>query len=53
MKNILILGLGAFGFAIAKHLGENNPDKEIYASEVNPEIFTSIKENRTHPYFFP
>ena len=49
----LILWLWAFGFAIGKHLWENNPDKKIYASEVNPEIFKSIQEKRAHPYFFP
>ncbi|MCD5374861.1 hypothetical protein LR010_00220 [Candidatus Gracilibacteria bacterium] len=52
MQKILILGLGAFGFAVAKHLGENNPDTTIYASEINPEIYNSISDTRTHPYFF-
>lgn len=52
MKKILILGLGAFGFAIAKHLGENNPQQKIYASEVNTEIFDAIRKDRKHPYFF-
>ena len=51
-KNILILWLGAFGFAVAKHLGENNPELTIYASEINNEIYSSISETRTHPYFF-
>jgi glycerol-3-phosphate dehydrogenase len=51
-KNILILGLGAFGFAIAKHLGENNPQQIFHASEVNTEIFESIQKDRKHPYFF-
>ena len=51
-KNILILWLGAFGFAVAKHLGENNPDLTIFASEINPEIYNSVSEDRTHPYFF-
>jgi len=51
-KNILILWLGAFWFAIAKHLGENNPDMTIYASEINSEIYESIVETRKHPYFF-
>ncbi len=52
MQKILILGLGAFGFAITKHLGENNPDITLYASEINPEIYKSILETRKHPYFF-
>ncbi len=51
-KNILILWLGAFGFVVAKHLGENNPETTIYASEINPEIYNSITETRKHPYFF-
>ncbi len=52
MKNILILWLGAFGFAVAKHLGENNPEQIFYASEVNAEIFDTIQNSRQHPYFF-
>lgn len=52
MKKTLILWLGAFGFAVAKHLWENNPDQTIYASEINPEIYKSILETRKHPYFF-
>ena len=52
MQKILILWLWAFGFAVAKHLGENNPDATIYASEINPEIYASISETRKHPYFF-
>lgn len=51
-KNILILWLWAFGFAVAKHLGTNNTNQIFYASEVNPEIFNSISETRKHPYFF-
>lgn len=51
-KNILILWLWAFGFAVAKHLGENNPELTLFASEINPEIYSSILETRTHPYFF-
>jgi len=51
-KNILILWLWAFWFAVAKHLGENNPELTIYASEINSEIYTSIIETRKHPYFF-
>lgn len=52
-KNILILWLGAFGFAIAKHLWKNNPEQIFHASEVNPEIFEAISNSRKHPYFFP
>lgn len=52
MQKILILGLGAFGFAVAKHLWENNHDTPIYASEINQEIYDAISETRKHPYFF-
>ncbi len=52
MQKILILWLWAFGFAVAKHLGKNNPDLTIYASEINAEIYNSISETRMHPYFF-
>lgn len=52
IKNTLILWLWAFWFAVAKHLGENHPEMVFHASEINPEIFTSISETRKHPYFF-
>ncbi len=52
MQKILILWLWAFGFAVAKHLGKNNPDIIIYASEINTEIYESISLTRKHPYFF-
>jgi glycerol-3-phosphate dehydrogenase (NAD(P)+) len=51
-QKMLILWLGAFGFAIAKHLWENNPGLTIYASEINQEIYNSICDTRTHPFFF-
>ena len=52
VQKILILWLGAFGFAIAKHLGENNPDITIYASEINSQIYDVVEKTRSHPYFF-
>ncbi len=51
-SNILILWLGAFGYAVACHLGKNNPELSFYATEKNPEIFKKIQETREHPYFF-
>lgn len=51
-KNILILWLGAFGFAISKHLGENNPHQIFHANEINSEIYDAISETQKHPYFF-
>ncbi|MCH8518724.1 hypothetical protein LAT59_03100 [Candidatus Gracilibacteria bacterium] len=51
-NNILILGLGAFGYAVARHIGKNNHDMTFFATEKNPEIFESIQNSRKHPYFF-
>ena len=51
-KNILILWLGVFGYAVACHLGRNNSKLHFYATEKNPEIFKKIQETREHPYFF-
>ncbi|MDD2870880.1 MAG: hypothetical protein PHS49_02720 [Candidatus Gracilibacteria bacterium] len=49
---ILTLGLGAFGFAMNKLLGENSPNHSFYAFELNKEIVDSIQNTREHPYFF-
>lgn len=48
----LILGIGAFGFAVLKHLSENNPDTTFYAYERDETVFSHVKDNSTHPYFF-
>lgn len=49
---VLTLWLGAFGFAINKHLWENNIDKKFYAYEINEKIFISLNNTRYHPNFF-
>ena len=51
MKTI-ILGGGMFGFAILKHLGENNPQEEFYVYERDEGVFNSLKTKRENPYFF-
>ena len=49
---VLTLWLGAFWFAINRVLGENNPNKDFYAYELNKEIKESLKRDQEHPYFF-
>jgi glycerol-3-phosphate dehydrogenase len=51
-KNILILWLGAFGYAVSYHLGKNNPEQVFFASEKNLETFEYITKTRKQPYFF-
>ena len=48
----LILWLGAFGFAIAKHVWENNFEETFYAYEMNKTVADTIKNTRKHPVFF-
>jgi glycerol-3-phosphate dehydrogenase (NAD(P)+) len=42
----------AYGFATLKHIGENNPDENIYAYEHNKDVCEVIKATREHPIFF-
>ncbi len=51
MKTI-VLWIGAFWFAILKHISENNPNTTFYAYEKEQKVFQYIKENKSHPYFF-
>jgi glycerol-3-phosphate dehydrogenase (NAD(P)+) len=51
MKKITVLGVGAMGFAMAKLLAENNPDKELMAFDVNKEYISHIQKTRKHPVF--
>lgn len=51
MRKITILGAGAFGFAIAKVISENQKDKEIYLYDVNADFIDHIKKTRQHPVF--
>ncbi len=48
----LVLGIGAFGFAILKHLAESNPDTTFYAYEKDETVFSHIRSSSSHPYFF-
>ncbi|NDK07681.1 hypothetical protein EOM39_00370 [Candidatus Gracilibacteria bacterium] len=48
----LIVGVGAFGFAILKHISEKHPDKTIYAYEKNDLVSSYLKNFKKHPYFF-
>ncbi|NVP18028.1 NAD(P)-binding domain-containing protein [Candidatus Gracilibacteria bacterium] len=50
---ILTLGLGSFGFAINKLLGENNPTLDFYFYGRNKDLVNTIKKTREHPNFFP
>jgi len=51
MNKIAILGAGAFGFAMAKVIGENQSEKEIFIYDVNQECINHIKKTRKHPIF--
>ena len=49
---VLTLWLWAFGFAINKLIGDNNPDQTFYAFDLNKEVVTNIRNIREHPFFF-
>ena len=51
MNKISIIGAGAFGFAMAKIIGEGHPDKEIFIFDVQKEHIVHIKNTRKHPVF--
>jgi glycerol-3-phosphate dehydrogenase (NAD(P)+) len=53
MKKIAILGAGAFGFALAKIIGDKHVDTEtdIYIFDIQKEYIDHIKETKTHPLF--
>ena len=48
----LIIWVGAFGFAVLKHLSQNHREIHFFASEINFEILTSLQQKRQSPYFF-
>ena len=65
-KKIAIVGAGAFGFAIAKHLSDILNDKkgahrgssydksnEIFLYDIDKSIINYMTKERTHKYFFP
>lgn len=51
MKKISIIGAGAFGFAIAKIVGDKHSGKEIFIFDIQKEYIEHIKETRKHPVF--
>ncbi len=52
MKNIAIYGVGAFGYAILKHL-DNKQDStlQLIGYDHLPEVAESLTTKRTHPFF--
>lgn len=48
----LIIWVGAFWFAILKHLSEKNNNDVFYAYEKNDLVINYLKNFRKHPYFF-
>eukprot|EP01130_Rhizamoeba_saxonica_P009714 TRINITY_DN3963_c0_g1_i1.p1 TRINITY_DN3963_c0_g1~~TRINITY_DN3963_c0_g1_i1.p1 ORF type:complete len:360 (+),score=95.26 TRINITY_DN3963_c0_g1_i1:42-1082(+) len=51
VRKAAILGAGQFGFAIAKLLGDNNPDIQVFLYDPVEEIVEKIKNTSQHPYF--
>ncbi|MGM5484362.1 MAG: NAD(P)H-dependent glycerol-3-phosphate dehydrogenase [Nanobdellota archaeon] len=51
MEKITIIGAGAFGFAFAKLISDNNPQKSFTLYDVDSSSIKHISEKRTHPYF--
>ena len=51
MNKISIIGAGAFGFAMAKIIGEGHPDKDICIFDVQKEHINHIKKTGKHPIF--
>lgn len=48
----LVLGVGAFGVAILKHLSSLHKDETLYAYEKDPTVLTHLIRERKSPYFF-
>ncbi len=48
----LIVWVGAFGFAVLKHLSQNHPKIHFYASEIDALTLQTLQEKRQSPYFF-
>lgn len=51
IKKIAIIGAGAFGFAMAKIIGDKNSDKTIYIFDVQKDCISYIRCTRKHPFF--
>lgn len=51
MRHISILGAGAFGFAIAKLIGENHLQKKIILYDISRQSIEHIRKTRMHPFF--
>lgn len=51
IDKITIIGAGAFGFAFAKLISENQLEKEIYLYDTNNDFIEHIKKTRKHPFF--
>jgi glycerol-3-phosphate dehydrogenase (NAD(P)+) len=51
IDKITIIGAGAFGFAFAKLISENQLEKDIFLYDTNNDFIEHIKKTREHPLF--
>lgn len=52
MKKIAVIGVGAFGYAIIKHLDRNNKGRYVlHIFDVDKEVMNHIKKYGSHKYF--
>jgi len=52
MRKVAIIGAGAFGYAIIKHLDRKNDGSyKLHVFDVDKEIMDYLKKNRSHKYF--
>jgi glycerol-3-phosphate dehydrogenase len=43
--NITVLGIGAFGYALLRHIDRENPDITLTAWDIRPEIIQELQDN--------
>lgn len=51
MQKIAIIGAGAFGFALAKIIGDKHSDKDVWIYDIQEEYIRSIVDTKEHPLF--
>jgi len=53
IEQICVLGMGMFGFVLARHLALKYPKSKIIAYDKNEKVIRSLIEGKKHPLHFP
>ncbi len=51
-NDIMVLGAGSFGTAMAQHMAQNSPDSRVFIYDKDEDLISHMMRTKGHKYFF-